>query len=848
MRSAMRLSANQFSERTALATYLILSWLAVWLLAGCAEQEILAVQRVVPQLQENKVPGITIVGADANMPPSWMGKVHLETQSNAVFATFQATHATLQSHPRWQSEVLFVVPEGFRPPTTITWEIIGRPLPHSRGISAPQGEFALLKMSVDPEGQVRFVDSPKSDNWASLQYQSTVAWPLAGTSPQVCERNLAILEAIMDSLREQVPEPKPCAEVTWLDLSQIKSLKIDAYLTGQRSGPNFFPGTLRNQELVGLSNLSKLRWHGDTYAYDAVIPIELPTRFLSHTPLLRDLQFDWDVYLAKIPPDFLTHNPGLRSLYIESIQNRHLLPFGFLSVVPQLQYLDLNLTNTRSHVPANLLIFAPKLRVLRITLDVTASPYLRRDFLANQPELEVLNIGVYGEGLFELPVEFLFDTPNLEQVRMWTASVYSNTTTIVLQDIKSSFLANAPSLRQLWLLGVDTNGDFVSRLPRSAQVHWAAGVAGAYPSAENLNIVPSRHWIHLDAQETVFPAADAYLNVPINIEIGYVDGNMDVLEDWLASHVVRSLNVVRESDSSGFPVQPILIPNQPMLNWETLEPLSRLSVISPAGFTLHPLEWTEKSFEWVYLSNFAVMPDFEEFFTSFNANMLLIHPIPFGEPGSRPEADRITLTELMRAPRARHVGMILERDYFGSVGQGRRWILPADLLHNSEFECVEFDIGSWSTSPDLEYSILAPDDIDVEWVPTVYEHIWNSPRRKYIYGTHFAQFWGRAFMFSSDRYHDPSWFEHEHMVWVRERECERSLYLRFESPNISLEGVSLSPLGSLKHIRVVYPNRQCRDCPVRSIHKCKYVPMPYRSGRPEIFHCGLFIPGTDSTN
>lgn len=192
--------------------------------------------------------------------------------------------------------------------------------------------------------------------------------------------------------------------------------------------------------------------------------------------------------------------------------------------------------------------------------------------------------------------------------------------------------------------------------------------------------------------------------------------------------------------------------------------------------------------------------------------------------------------------------MILEWDYNGSVGQGRRWILPADLLHDSAFECIEFDIGSWSARPDLEYSILDPGDIDVEWIPTVYEHIWNSPKNNYIYSTHFAHFWGGAFLESLDRYHDPSWFEQEHMVWARERGCERSLYLRFESPYVSLEGVSLSPLGSLQHMRVVYPDRQCWDCPVRSIHECKYVPDPYRPGRPDMLHCGLFIPGADSAN
>lgn len=76
----------------------------------------------------------------------------------------------------------------------------------------------------------------------------------------------------MNSLRDQASGPKSCAEATWLGLSQIKYIKIDDYLTGQKSGLHFSPGTLRNQDLVGLSNLSKLYGSDSFEPYAGSIP------------------------------------------------------------------------------------------------------------------------------------------------------------------------------------------------------------------------------------------------------------------------------------------------------------------------------------------------------------------------------------------------------------------------------------------------------------------------------------------------------------------------------------------------------------------------------------------------
>ena len=51
------------------------------------------------------------------------GQVHLAVQGPAVYATFQATRLPVQPYVLEQAAVLFTVPEGYRPATTITWEV-----------------------------------------------------------------------------------------------------------------------------------------------------------------------------------------------------------------------------------------------------------------------------------------------------------------------------------------------------------------------------------------------------------------------------------------------------------------------------------------------------------------------------------------------------------------------------------------------------------------------------------------------------------------------------------------------------------------------------------------------------
>ncbi len=773
-----------------------------------------------PFCQDENRSARQFVGDYANLAENWEGRVHLEVQDNTVYATLQTVRSPVQYFARQQPEVLFTVPAGFRPATALVWEVGGRPVRADGAPDPARRDIPVFRMSVDTEGHVRYVDDLGVDGTGYLRYRTVLAWPLAGVQPQVCERSQAVQAAILTSLALPGAPEEACAAITWGDLAGIQTLKIDAFAMGkERPQPDgrFYHVPFLPDDLAGLSGLEGLHVYNSRHSR---IPVQLPSRFLDHVPLLRDLVFS-NVYLTRQPADFLTRAPSLRSLFLELAGDNPYLPDGFLYMTPQLQFLDLRLDgDVATPLSSDFLRHASQLQVLRIHLHGGMLSPWPPGLLVHAPKLEVLALDIDGNGLLWLPFEFLSHAPRLLQARIWGTPISSTEPPPILKlEAPRSFLAHAPLLEQLWLKRVDAGPqfDFVHALPETTQIHWVHRDGILLPTAAALSLEPARHWLHLMGRNEVLNMASDYSGVPLNI---VTDGIEGALGNWLPHQTVHGLTVVT----------PYLYYSDPTLSSRQLsalqlwlgslprDGLKRLTVLLN-GETALPSHWGRgRSYDWMYLSDYLASSSDAEVLGQVDANVLLLRPATplagVGWPyyGWR-SADRQVLRELMQAPKAQHLGLILE---VGGTRSEGAWVLPAKLLDDMDFECIELDLRMQEDNAlsDLARSDLASPHVDLHGVPGGNAAVWWSSSESLLvpltwndadWTYHHRVLWSR----------DPVWFAEEHLAWVREQGCTSSLYLHFTAGTVSLEAGILSQPGALRSLRIVHSEPPCPDCSAR---------------------------------
>ena len=302
------------------------------------------------------------------------GQVHLAVQGPAVYATFQATRSPVQPYVLEQAAVLFTVPEGYRPATTITWEVNGQ-LVRSDGKPDPvRPDIQVFRMRVDTEGQVRYVDDLEVDGVGYFHYHTALAWPLAGTDPQVCERTQEIRGLVLSALADLAEEGFSCEQIDWSHLARITVL------------PTAGPLAIGPQDLRGLTNLTALHlqsWNQAT----------LPWDFLIHTPRLVHLGVT-SSHLTAMPPALLEPVPRLQILVLNLPKGFFgqvpflALPEGWLRSTPHLTLLDLTMARPDLAL-ANLLPDVPNLTHLTFEGPVDRLP---DNFLSAVPRLTHLKV------------------------------------------------------------------------------------------------------------------------------------------------------------------------------------------------------------------------------------------------------------------------------------------------------------------------------------------------------------------------------------------------------------------------------------------------------------------------
>ena len=475
--------------------------------------------RVLPAYASAAIPPSPgLEGKYTDQDEHWDGRYLLKRGELTVTAFLSSTRSPVQPYARQQPAILFTVPVGFRPGTSVTWEVKGWHMQTDGSPHPVRVEPHVFHVQIEPDGSARYVDDGQVDGVGYLRYEVRMAWPLAGAAPAVCARTESVQQAILLSLAETRPaleqnsaarKANPlCADVSWADLSTITTL-------GLGGGSALLDG-VRSTDLAGLTELEAL----GLQVRDESLPEELltqtprlqtlqvktgfvnwlPANFLAPVPHLENLTVESSFALAypsfkqDLPPDFSSHAPPRAHLEFISdpgdlatpsflLQLPELtqltlkawemsdLPPAFLASVPELKQLDLDVWGITA-LPASFLAYAPRLQHLK--LDATGITKLPDSFLVTSRELKHLALTVGDASA--LPVDFLDNNSKVEQLSL---SIYR------LDSLPVNFLSYLPNLRQLGLTfsgGMLTlPSGFLARTPQLEQVYLYAGSLTAFP-------------------------------------------------------------------------------------------------------------------------------------------------------------------------------------------------------------------------------------------------------------------------------------------------------------------------------------------------------------------------------
>ena len=221
------------------------------------------------------------------------GKVTLERTGPMVRATMRLPLASVPPVIPPAASYLLTVPRDFRPARSVYWTMAARMVTRDGSRAATWGPPLTLQFWVVPDGSVYYqpLDAvPIPAGGAPLWVEGEWLWPVAGTSPQVCERSNGVHNGILRRLEARGLVLR-CGEVTWAHLASIRFLPWGIQV-----------GQVRDlYGLVGLRGVELTLWQEILAADISVI--------LTNLPRLRSLNLSFDQFktwpsgaLAQVPP------------------------------------------------------------------------------------------------------------------------------------------------------------------------------------------------------------------------------------------------------------------------------------------------------------------------------------------------------------------------------------------------------------------------------------------------------------------------------------------------------------------------------------------------------------------
>ena len=426
-----------------------------------------------PVAAQNQVPpprAVETTGPYRNLAENHAGAFHLTREEGVVYATFQTDRSPVQFLARDHPEVLFTVPEGFRPVLPVTWEVSAEPVLPDGTPHPDQTDRRVFRMRVDRQGHVRYVDDAGVDGVGHLRYHTMLAWPLAGSEPQVCARPRYVRKAILEAVQALEEATPLCSLVDWEHLARIRTLSLSLSNLPVAHLDMLATPSVR-QALLGLTNLAALQVSTpnpglppDLVAHTLPDP-GLPADLLAHTPRLERLEVDATNFLV-LPTGLFRYTPLLKHLalgYVRnnlaggSISNNVGLPADLLAPAPHLESLVI-----ANRLPAEELV--PLLAHLpRLThLDVGSYAALPETLLAGVPRLTHLELS----SSYPLPETLLTPVPHLTHLLLYSP-----------RDLPETFLEGVPRLTHLELRDIhdpDLPPNLLAPVPHLESLHLEA--------------------------------------------------------------------------------------------------------------------------------------------------------------------------------------------------------------------------------------------------------------------------------------------------------------------------------------------------------------------------------------
>ena len=379
-------------------------------------------------------PMAEVTGPYRNLAENHAGTFHLTREEGTVYATLRTDRSPVQFLARDQPEVLFTVPEGFRPVLPVTWEVSAEPVLPDGTPHPDQPDRRVFRMRVDRQGHVRYVDDVGVDGVGYLRYRTALAWPLAGTEPRLCERPRKIREGILASVQTLNDAALHCSEVDWEHLARIRTLSLSDR-TLALAWPDALDADADRQALLGLTNLATLK-----VSAPDMPPLEelghhprweLPADLLAHTPRLERLELWPDDSLLVLPTGWFRYIPLLTQLSFGSLYHMDLSD-DLLAPIPHLE--SLYLGDMHPSERARLLAQVPHL----IRLTVRANAPLPETLLTDVPRLTHLTLSTHSP----LPETLLAPVPHLTHLELRNIND---------PDLPANLLAPVPRLESLHL-------------------------------------------------------------------------------------------------------------------------------------------------------------------------------------------------------------------------------------------------------------------------------------------------------------------------------------------------------------------------------------------------------------
>lgn len=143
------------------------------------------------------VPPMTFEGKFANRAEHWEDTYTLYQWGSTIGAVFSTTRSAVPASALRDPEILFAVPEGFRPALNVEWEIQGRAVNDVAALDEPQPAPRLFTARVSTDGAVHHLDHEQFKWVAYVRYTARLAWPRAGTVPNVCDHHVSIKRTLV---------------------------------------------------------------------------------------------------------------------------------------------------------------------------------------------------------------------------------------------------------------------------------------------------------------------------------------------------------------------------------------------------------------------------------------------------------------------------------------------------------------------------------------------------------------------------------------------------------------------------------------------------------------------------